>query len=179
MTASNAECIAIGVPAGLVGAPSLDSPAGQYNFLQGGKPDLIPEDADMYSYGIVFQPRWVPGLAITVLGANNILTACYSAECPAACALINRNPGRGQLWIGQGHVRDLDTSIGSLSTTGYDVNIGYTGLEMGRFGSLAFNVTGTCLDELITQPIPDSTSPRCLALKGTSSTSSVSTRRSA
>ena len=40
------------------------------------------------------------------------------------------------------------------STTGYDVNIGYTGLEIGRFGSLAFNLTGTYLDELITQPAP-------------------------
>src|SRR5262245_63536406 len=65
-SASDAECIATGVPANLVGAPSLDSPAGQYNFLQGGNPNLVPETSDTYSYGLVFQPRWVPGLAITV-----------------------------------------------------------------------------------------------------------------
>ena len=35
-------------------------------FLQGGNPDLTPEKSDTYSYGIVFQPRWVPGLAVTV-----------------------------------------------------------------------------------------------------------------
>jgi outer membrane receptor protein involved in Fe transport len=165
--ASDAECIATGVPAGLVGRASLDSPAGQYNFLQGGNPNLQPETSDTYSYGVVFQPRWVPGLAITVdyfdikiedtitiFGANNIFTACYSAEDPTACSLINRNPGTGQLWIGTGHVEDLNTNIGSLSTSGYDINIGYTGLEMGRFGSLAFNLTGTYLIDLITQPVP-------------------------
>jgi outer membrane receptor protein involved in Fe transport len=166
-TASDAECIATGVPANLVGAPSLDSPAGQYNFLQGGNPDLIPETSDTYSYGVVFQPRWVPGLAITVdyfdisiedtisvFGANNIWTACYGAEDPTACALIHRNPGTGQLWVGTGNVEDTNVNIGSMKTTGYDINIGYTGLEMGRFGSLAFNLTGTYLDKLTVQPVP-------------------------
>ncbi len=165
--ASAAECIATGVPANLVGAGSLDSPAGQYNFTQGGNPALKPETSDTYSYGVVFQPRWVPGLAVTVdyfdikiedtistFGANNIWTACYSAESPDACALIHRNPGTGQLWVGAGNVEDLNTNIGSLSTTGYDINIGYTGLEMGRFGSLAFNLTGTYLVDLVTQPVP-------------------------
>ena len=41
-----------------------------------------------------------------------------------------------------------------LSTTGYDVNIGYTGVEIGRFGSLSFNMTGTYVVDLITQPAP-------------------------
>ena len=165
--ASDAECIATGVPAGLVGAGSLDSPAGQYNFTQGGNQDLDPEESDTYSYGVVFTPRFAPGLAVTVdyfdieitdtistFGANNILTACYSGGDPQACAAIQRNPGTGQLWIGTGNVVDLNTNIGSLSTKGWDFNVGYTGLEMGRFGSMAFNLTGTYLEELITQPVP-------------------------
>jgi len=165
--ASDAECIASGVPANQVGSAALDSPAGQYNFLQGGNTELTPEDADTYSYGIVFQPRFAPGLAITVdyfdiqikdtisiFGANNTLTACYGQNDPAACDRINRNPGTGQLWVGNGYVEDLNINLGSLSTTGYDINIGYTGLEMGRFGSLAFNLTGTYLVDLITQPAP-------------------------
>ena len=165
--ASAAECIASGVPANLVGAGSLDSPAGQYNFLQGGNPDLVPETSDTYSFGVVLQPRWVPGLAVTVdyfdisidealqpFQAVNTLAACYHVNDAAACDRINRNPGTGQLWIGTGHVEDLNTNIGSLSTTGYDINIAYTGLEMGRFGSLAFNLTGTYLVDLITQPAP-------------------------
>ncbi len=162
--ASDEECIATGVPPGLVGAGSLDSPAGQYSFLQGGDPNLQPETSDTYSYGIVFQPRFAPGLALTVdyfdieiedtittIGGTTIWQACYSSN--TLCEFINRNPGTGQLWIGSGHVRDLNTNIGSLSTKGVDINLSYTGLEMGRFGSLAFNLTGTYLDELITQPV--------------------------
>jgi len=165
-SASDAECIASGVPANQVGSTALDSPAGQYNFLQGGNTALVPETSDTSSYGIVFQPRWVPGLAITVdyfdihiddtittFGAPNTWTACYANNDPAACARINRNPN-GQLWVGNGFVQDLNINIGSLKTSGYDVNIGYTGLEIGRMGSLAFNLTGTYLVDLITQPAP-------------------------
>ena len=60
----------------------------------------------------------------------------------------------GQLWVGDGHVVDTNINIGSLQTKGYDFNVNYTGLEMGRFGSLNFNLTGTLLDELITEPGP-------------------------
>ena len=42
-----------------------------------------------------------------------------------------------------------------METKGYDFNLSYTGLEMGRFGSLSLNLTGTFLDELTTQPAPD------------------------
>jgi iron complex outermembrane receptor protein len=152
------------VPLNLVGSPTLDSPAGQYQFLQGGVPTLTPEESDTYSYGVVFQPRFAPGLAITLdyfdidiqnvittLGGNFVWTACYQGGL--LCDLIQRNPN-GQLWVGSGNVVDLNRNIGSLATTGWDVNVAYTGLEMGRFGSLAFNLTGTYLEELITQPIP-------------------------
>jgi outer membrane receptor protein involved in Fe transport len=162
--ASDAECIATGVPENLVGAPSLDSPAGQYQFLQGGNTALTPEESDTYSYGIVLQPRIAPGLSVTVdyfdidiqnvvtnLGGTFIWTACYSGGL--LCELIQRNPN-GQLWVGNGHIVDTNRNIGSLSTKGWDINLSYTGLEMGRFGSLAFNLTGTYLEELITQPIP-------------------------
>jgi outer membrane receptor protein involved in Fe transport len=164
--ASVEECVASGVPLASVGSGVLDSPAGQYQFLQGGNADLQPETSDTYSYGIVLQPRWVPGLSITVdyfdikiddtittFGSPNTWTACYANNDPAACDRINRNPN-GQLWIGQGHVVDTNINIGSLSTTGYDINIGYTGVEIGRFGSLSFNMTGTYVVDLITQPAP-------------------------
>ena len=164
--ASVEECVATGVPIGNVGSPALDSPAGQYNFLQGGNVGLTPEESDTQSYGLVFTPRFAPGLSITIdyfdikiedtittFGAPNTWTACYTNNDVAACDRINRT-ANGQLWVGLGHVVDTNINIGSLSTTGYDVNIGYTGLEIGRFGSLAFNLTGTYVDELITQPAP-------------------------
>jgi iron complex outermembrane recepter protein len=164
--ASVAECEASGVPVGNVGAPALDSPAGQYNFLQGGNTALTPEEADTYSYGVVFTPRFAPGLAITVdyfdikidntistFGSINTLNACYINNDPAACDRINRNQN-GQLWVGTGHVVDTNINIGSVSTKGWDLNMTYSGLEMGRFGSLNFNLTGTLVEELITESGP-------------------------
>jgi outer membrane receptor protein involved in Fe transport len=160
-------CVANGVDAASVGSSLLDSPAGQYSFLQGGNIELTPEVSDTSSYGVVFQPRWVPGLAITVdyfdiniddaiqtFGPNNTFTACYGQGDQAACDRINRDPATDALWLGSGHVENTNINIGSLSTTGYDINIGYTGVEMGRFGSLAFNLTGTYLIDLIYQPAP-------------------------
>lgn len=172
--ATSAECIATGVPAAFfdgVGDQAeregLDSPAGQYSFLQGGNTDLAPEESDTISYGIVFTPSFAPGLAISVdyfdididdtistFGANNTWDACYTSGDAAACGRINRNPGNGSLWVGTGNVVDTNINIGSLSTKGYDLNVNYTGLEIGRFGSLNFNLVGTYLDELITEPGP-------------------------
>jgi outer membrane receptor protein involved in Fe transport len=173
--ASDAECIATGVPASFYdGLPDddaqqagLDSPAGQYQFLQGGNLNLDPEESDTISYGIVFTPSFAPGLAISVdyfdididetistFGANNTWDACYTSEDSAACGRIQRNPNNGSLWVGTGNVIDTNINIGSLSTKGYDLNVNYTGLEIGRFGSLNFNLVGTYLDELITEPGP-------------------------
>jgi iron complex outermembrane receptor protein len=162
-----AACVASGVPAANVGSSLLDSPAGQYNFQQGGNLDLQPEDSDTYSYGIVFTPRFAPGLAVTVdyfdikiddtistFGAENSLNACVFNGDADACSRVNRNPNNGSLWVDPGHVVDLNINIGSLSTKGYDLNLAYTGLEMGRFGSLNFNLTGTYVEEIITEPGP-------------------------
>jgi len=45
-------------------------------------------------------------------------------------------------------VVDLNTNIGSLSTKGVDLSLGYTGLELGGLGELSFNLVGTYVDEL-------------------------------
>jgi iron complex outermembrane recepter protein len=143
---------------------ALDSPAGQYNFNQGGNTELDPETSDTISYGIVFTPRFAPGLSVSVdyfdiqvtdlistFGAANTMNACYTFGDDAACSRISRN-AQGQLWIGTGNVSDLNINIGSLETSGVDLNLNYTGLDIGSMGSLSFNLTGTYLNELTTDP---------------------------
>jgi outer membrane receptor protein involved in Fe transport len=160
--ASAAECQATGVPASQFASDNLDSPAGQYQFNQGGNTALKPETSDTYSYGIVFTPRFAPGLSvsldyfdikvedlISVFGASNTLDACYAFNDASACSRIHRN-GNGQLWLGDGNVDDLNVNIGGLETSGVDLNLNYTGLDIGSWGSLNFNLTGTYLDEIIT-----------------------------
>jgi outer membrane receptor protein involved in Fe transport len=164
--ASDAACLATGVPAAQLRGASLDSPAGQYNFLQGGNPDLVPEESETYTAGIILTPRFLPKLTMSVdyfnieitdtistFGSNNTLNACYFQGDAGSCSRINRD-GNGNLWRADGFVQDLNVNIGSLETTGYDLNLNYSGIEMGTFGSLNFNLTGTYLDELITVPGP-------------------------
>jgi outer membrane receptor protein involved in Fe transport len=159
-----AECLATGVPASQFASANLDSPAGQYQFNQGGNTELTPETSDTYSYGIVFTPRFAPGLSVSIdyfdikvedlistFGAANTLEACYGFNDAAACSRIHRN-SNGQLWLGDGNIDDLNINIGGLETSGIDVNLNYTGLDIGSWGSLNFNLTGTYLDEIITDP---------------------------
>jgi len=162
-----AQCLTATVTPAVQGSPFLTSPAGQYNFLQGGEPNLQPEKSDTKSFGVILTPRFAPGLSVTVdyfdikidstistYGADNILKACYIANDPAFCALVVRNPQNGSLWIGNGHVTDLNVNIGSKSTKGVDLNVNYTGLDLGAAGKLGFNLTGTYLKSLETDPLP-------------------------
>ncbi|HEY8571695.1 TonB-dependent receptor domain-containing protein [Phenylobacterium sp.] len=169
-TATLAQCVATGVPAAAFRSPALTSPAGQYNFLQGGNPDLNPEEGETTTFGVVFTPTFLPGFNFSVdyfkitvdglvstFGALNVLEACYQQNIQAQCARINRN-NLGQLWVGEGHVEDLNTNIGGLQTSGVDVVANY-GLELERFGlsdvgRLSFNFVGTWLKELVIDPGP-------------------------
>ena len=178
--ASDAACLATGVPAAQLRSASLDSPAGQYNFLQGGNPDLVPEESETVTFGIILQPRFLPKLTMSVdyfnieitdtistFGSANTLDACYFQGDADSCARINRDQN-GNLWRGDGFVQDLNVNIGSLETTGYDLNLNYSGVEMGSWGSLNFNLTGTYLDELITVPGPGIDAYDCAGLYSSS-----------
>jgi iron complex outermembrane recepter protein len=170
-TATLAQCTATGVPPAQYGSPALDSPAGQYNQLTGGNPDLEPEDADTVTFGVVFTPSFIPRFDLTIdyfnievegliatFGAQNTVNACYQTGDAAACSRINRNPGTGQLWIGAGFVENTNINIGGLRTSGIDINANYQ-IDLDRFGlagmgGLTFNYIGTILNELITDPGP-------------------------
>ena len=145
---------------------ALDSPAGQYNQLGGGNPNLNPEEADTYTYGVVWTPSFVPGFNLSVdyfdiqvdglvssVGALNTLNLCYGQNDAAACGRITRNAG-GQLWVGTGVVQDLNNNIGGLATSGLDFNANYSfdweDLGVANMGSVQLSFVGTLLNELIT-----------------------------
>ncbi|MCF8503943.1 MAG: TonB-dependent receptor [Caulobacter sp.] len=147
---------------------ALASPAGQYNFLQGGDTGLTPESADTYTYGLVFTPSFIPGLSVSVdyydievtnlistVGAANTLTACYDFGITASCDLIQRNPN-GQLWVGTGNVIDLNTNIGGLEVSGVDVVANYRfsldNLGLTDMGGLSLNFVGSWLEKHNTDP---------------------------
>ena len=143
----------------------LDSPAGQYNFLQGGNPNLEPESADTYTLGVVFTPSFLPRFNLSVdyysievenligrIGPLNILDACYTAGNATACSLIVRDGPTGALWLNNGNVVDTNVNIGGRNTSGIDFNANY-GVDLedwgaANMGSLQFSFVGTLLQEL-------------------------------
>jgi outer membrane receptor protein involved in Fe transport len=152
------------VTAGQAAGGGLNSPAGQYNGLFGGNPNLDPEEAETMTVGFVLTPSFLPGFNLSVdyfdidvtglvstTGAVNTITDCYINGNLSSCSRITRNPGTGQLWVGQGVVEDLNTNIGGLKTSGYDINANYS-MDVGGMGSLNFAMVGTLIEELITDP---------------------------
>ena len=120
--------------------------AGQIVQTTGGNINLLPETATSYTAGVVFEPRFVPGLAITAdyfnIKVRNAISAPSSADiidgCFAltntdpnnpGCRAIQRNPLTGGLSGATdgsftGVARAL-TNDGTIKTTGIDFGFDY------------------------------------------------------
>jgi outer membrane receptor protein involved in Fe transport len=76
----------------------------------------------------------------------------------------------GSLWASStAYVESLNRNIGGLDTTGWDLDVAYQ-TNVFDMGALTFRLTGTLLDELITEPIAGSGSVGeydCAGLYGT------------
>lgn len=158
ITATDYGCIAQGFT---VGSGTPANPAGQYNGLLGGNPDLQPEEAKTYTVGAVIQPSMIDGLALTVdyynikvdnainsFGPDAILADCVqnatASFTPASCGLVNRNVA-GSLWLtSDGYVENLPGNVGSVETRGLEFNASYS-FDLGSAGSLSADFVGTKL----------------------------------
>jgi outer membrane receptor protein involved in Fe transport len=157
--ATDIGCRATGLA---IGASTPSNPAGQYNALLGGNPNLRPEKATTRTVGVVLQPSFLPRLALTAdyfdikveraiqgFGADAIITDCVnnttslSAPRPS-CALINRDPA-GSIWLTpSGFIENLPTNIGGIKTKGIEFNGSYT-QRLGGLGSISASLIGTRL----------------------------------
>jgi outer membrane receptor protein involved in Fe transport len=174
-SASLAACERSGVTAAQYGhiAPN---PAGQYNGLLGGNPNLAPETADTYTFGVVLQPRITPNLTLSAdyfnikikdvigaVGGNTILLDCLTSG--QFCNLVHRD-NNGSLWLTpNGYIEDTAVNQGQLSTSGVDVKGTYR-LPMNGLGSLLFSLEGTYLKDLITTPVAGGPSYDCKGFFG-------------
>jgi len=160
ITATDYGCLAQGL---VVGQSPSANPAGQYNGLLGGNPNLDPETATTKTVGVILQPASIlPGFALTVdyfnikvkdaiqgFGADAILNQCVTGSTSAvdidpACALINRDPS-GSLWLTPGgFVTDTPNNEGTVETSGFDINGSYNH-RLGGLGSLSATFNGTLL----------------------------------
>lgn len=148
--------------------------------LQGGNPDLGPETAHTYQYGVVIQPRWVPNLQISVdffkynidgqVGTIPINTLfnqlCYDDTTTAYasnpyCAQIRRDPtGTGGSGVvgGVSEVLLVNQNVAKVKVEGYDYAISYgfqTEDLFGKdYGAIALRLDATWMYQFQLQGLP-------------------------
>jgi iron complex outermembrane receptor protein len=159
-SATQAQCALSGVTAAQYGHV-IANPAAQYNGLTGGNPELAPEVADSWTGGVVVQPRFIPGLAITadyfnikvknVIGTpayGSVLNACMGLngvpQDPTQCALIHRDQFGSLFVTSNGYVIVTNQNFAgtSLATKGWDFGASYS-RRLGGFGTLNASFVGT------------------------------------
>lgn len=130
-----AQCANTGVSSSQYGNV-VPSPAGQYNGLFGGNPDLAPEIADTISFGVVGQltdeidfsvDYWNIEIdeVIGTISEDVTLDQCAKTGNPAFCDNINRNNG-GSLWTGtQGYIQATNINLASRNWEGVDFSGAY------------------------------------------------------
>lgn len=144
------------------------SPADQYNQFVGGNPNLLPEQADTYTFGFAATP--VEGLEVALdyfdikleerigtVGANTILRFCGLTGVDVLCDKVNRNAATGDLWLGSdinssGYVENLSANYGNLRVRGLDLNARYTWDMFGGTATASF--LGTRELEYTVEPLP-------------------------
>jgi outer membrane receptor protein involved in Fe transport len=156
------------------GDPNLNSPAGQYNFLQGGNVDLKPETADSFTLGLVFTPirnftgtvdYWVIKVDDIISNAppSTLLTSCLNTG--TFCNLVQRDQF-GTLWaLPSGKVIAINDNLGGYNTSGIDFGLNY-GYPLTGLGTLGFNFLGTWLNKWEFEPIKGQGKFDCAGLFG-------------
>ena len=164
-SATLAQCQLTGVTAAQYGNIRSNT-ANQYNGLFGGNGTLTPEKADTVTLGVIVQPRFIPGLALTadyfnikvknLIGAPTFagtFNACFGVGQPAdpsACDRIQRNPANGSLFQGtSGFVvlTNQNFSGVGLFTKGFDFSGSYS-RKFGGMGTLNASFVGTYVKQL-------------------------------
>jgi outer membrane receptor protein involved in Fe transport len=145
-----ANCAAAGIPASYdyVYTESLD-------LVSGGNPNLKAEKSNSYTYGVILEPRWIPGLSLSVdyynikvnnvissVAAQQILNLCYDSPSlnNQFCPLFQRAGASGgpngeqQFRVIEGSLLQSTLNFASLKTRGIDTELDYR----RNFGGLNF-----------------------------------------
>ena len=159
-----ANCLADGIPVGFTNDPANVATT---ELRSAGNSTLIEEEARTTTIGVVLQPRFVPGLAITVdyyeididqvissLTAQQIVDNCYDAATlnNIFCPLVFRDPTTNFFFtsistppnpgpIGAG-VLQQSLNFAGEKARGIDMDISYQ-FELGNIGRFSTRFLGT------------------------------------
>ena len=170
--ASQEACARTGLSAAQYNAGVEDNPAGQFNLITGGNPELTAETADNLTLGLIFTPSFVPGLTVSVdyfdievsnaigsVPAQASLDNCIAGGqgSEVFCNLIQRDIF-GTLWLsndapggGLAGISQQSANISTLQTNGVDVNVQYT-IDTDDLGQFSIDYAATFLGALDTIP---------------------------
>jgi iron complex outermembrane receptor protein len=164
-SASLEQCQHTGVTAAQYGHIAENS-ANQYNTLDGGNPQLNVEKANTWTGGIVFTPKSIVGLALTVdywdikidneisvLPADSVIQTCANTGDPTLCGLVHRDQF-GSLWrTPNGYTIRTNQNVGQLKARGIDVSASYP-LNLGSAGFVSLSLVGSSmLENRLTTPL--------------------------
>jgi iron complex outermembrane recepter protein len=176
--ATAAECARTGLPASLYGSAALFNPTGQYNTIQGGNTNLVPEEAKNMTLGVVFQVNNNLAASIDYYKIRiekfisqqpyAVLAACLKTGEARYCNSVRRDQF-GSLWqdqTGGSGITALSENQGTNENAGVDLSLDYL-MRMDSMGSLKFNLTGTYLITAKFQALPGVDFFECKGMHGT------------
>lgn len=119
-----------------------DPLSASFGGLQGGNPNLTEETADTFTYGFVFQPRFLEGFSLTVdywdieiedaiqaVDDQDIVDGCYQGATlnNNFCNLFTRNTTSTSAQFGGfNFIRSTDINFAKLESDGIDITASYT-----------------------------------------------------
>ncbi len=180
-----AQCANLGLSpaqiATFASSPNFSCPSAQCASRLAGNQNLKPEESDTTSFGLVFTPTFLKGFNASldyydifvdkvsgVIPQAVILTTCATNPAAAICSRINRAAGSGVLF-GAGFIDSPTENLGSIATTGIDVDANYR-LDLGDLGmdnnTLVFNLQGTRVLTHEAEPLPGGAIYDCVGLYG-------------
>jgi iron complex outermembrane recepter protein len=184
ITYSLQQCLNTGVTAAEYAKGSVpQAVANQVSQLQGGNPNLKPEQAETYTIGVNFAPKQIPHFSgsidyfhiavkdtITTLPAAVILADCANTANPIYCSQIVRQPTTGSLTgatiAGGGYFIQTDVNIGAVLESGIDLQLNYRFDLPPGFGSLLAALNGSYLQHFDSTPYVGAHTYDCAGLFG-------------
>ncbi|MBH5322386.1 TonB-dependent receptor domain-containing protein [Aurantiacibacter sediminis] len=135
-------------PAVVAGAQNQIQPDGQIAALFGGNPNLAEETSDSWTFGVVLQPSFIPGLtitadyfditvedAITTISLQQALDICFNdvqdLSAPQCAGFVGRRDTTGSFGRPPLPTPNLGgANIAALTVSGIDLQINY-GIDLG------------------------------------------------
>jgi iron complex outermembrane recepter protein len=174
-------CLTQGVPVQIIDTYNYTNQ--QVSGLSGGNPNLSEEEADSFTVGLVWQSTfgnpWLSNLSASLdyydIEINNVIGTvsvteqfrrCFNFDGTSNpsydpnnfyCTLFQRDPNSGQVF----NTLETNNNLATLRTSGIDFQVDWAAqladIGLPDWGRLAYNITGTWLENWERQDLPGGT----------------------